>query len=84
MFSLHDLRFVLCSLEVDIQRAQRIMGFFILIIHKSTRSENPIRWRARQESNKSSRYERGVSGKELRYQRLTLNGAVHKPGTGEY
>ena len=25
-------------------RAQRIMGFFILITHKSTRSENPIKW----------------------------------------
>ena len=25
-------------------RAQRIIGFFMLITHKSTRSENPVRW----------------------------------------
>ena len=31
MFSLCDLRFVLCSLDLDVQRAQRIIGFFILI-----------------------------------------------------
>ena len=30
MFSLRDLRFVLCSLEVGILRAQRVMGFFYL------------------------------------------------------
>ena len=42
MFSLHDLRFVLCSLDLDVLRAQRIIGFFILITHKSTRSEKPI------------------------------------------
>ena len=28
MFSLRDLRFVLCSLDVDILRAQTIIGFF--------------------------------------------------------
>ena len=28
MFSLHDLCFVLCSLELDILRTQRIIGFF--------------------------------------------------------
>ena len=28
MFSLRHLRFVLCSLDLDVQRAQRIMGFF--------------------------------------------------------
>ena len=31
MFSLRDLRFVLCSLEFDILRAHRIMGFLVLI-----------------------------------------------------
>ena len=31
MFSLRDLCFVLCSIEADILRAQRIIGFFILI-----------------------------------------------------
>ena len=40
MFSLRDLRFVLCSRDLDALRAQRIMGFF-LITHKSTRSEKP-------------------------------------------
>ena len=44
MFSLRDLRFVLCSRDLDALRAQRIIGFFILITHKSTRSENPITW----------------------------------------
>ena len=44
MFSLRDLRFVLCSRDIDVLRAQRIMGFFSLITHKSTRSESPITW----------------------------------------
>ena len=36
MFSLLDLRFVLCSCDFDVLRAQRIMGFKkILINHKS-------------------------------------------------
>ena len=30
MFSLCDLRFVLCSRDLDVLRAQRSMGFFIL------------------------------------------------------
>ena len=29
MFSLRDLRFVLCSRDLDVLRAQRIIGFFI-------------------------------------------------------
>ena len=29
MFSLRDLRFVLCSLDLNFLRAQRIMGFFL-------------------------------------------------------
>ena len=45
MFSLRDLRFVLCSLDLNVLRAQRIIGFFILITHKSTRSDNPITWK---------------------------------------
>ena len=44
MFSLSDLRFVLCSLDLDVPCAQRIMGFFISITHKSLRSENPLAW----------------------------------------
>ena len=44
MFLLCDLRFVLCSLDFDVLRAQRIMAFFILITHKSMRSENLITW----------------------------------------
>ena len=44
MFSLRDLRFVLCSLVLEVVHAQRIMGFFLSITHKSTRSENPITW----------------------------------------
>ena len=35
MFSLRDLRFVLCSRDLDILRVQRIMGFVILITHKT-------------------------------------------------
>ena len=43
MFSLPDQPFVLCSRDLDaVPRAQRIMGFSILITHKSTGSENPI------------------------------------------
>ena len=30
MFSLRNLRFLLCSLELDVLRAQRIMGIFYL------------------------------------------------------
>ena len=45
MFTLCDLRFVLFSLDLDVLRAQRITGFFkILITHKSKRSKNPITW----------------------------------------
>ena len=44
MFSLRDLRFLLCSLDLDVPRAQRIMDIFILITHKSTRSENLVTW----------------------------------------
>ena len=36
MFSLRDLRFVLCSRDLDVLRAQRIMGF--VITHKTTDS----------------------------------------------
>ena len=42
MFSLRDLCFVFCSRDLDVLRAQRIIGFFILITHKSTGSENRI------------------------------------------
>ena len=44
MLSLCDLRFALFSLDLRVLRAQRIMGFLILITHKSARSENSIRW----------------------------------------
>ena len=40
MLPLRDLRFLL----VKVLCAQRIMGFFIFITHKSTRSEKPITW----------------------------------------
>ena len=40
MFSLPGLRFVFCSRDLNVLRAQRIIGFFILITHKSTGSEN--------------------------------------------
>ena len=29
MFSLRDLRFVLCSRDLDVLRAQRIIGFYL-------------------------------------------------------
>ena len=32
---------MLCSLDLDVLRAQRIIGFFT---HKSTRSETPVTW----------------------------------------
>ena len=44
MLSLCDLRFALCSLDLRVLRAQRIMGFLILITHKSMRSENSTIW----------------------------------------
>ena len=44
MFLLRDLFFVLCSRDLDVPRAQRIIGFFILITHNSTRLENPLIW----------------------------------------
>ena len=44
MFSLRDLRFVLCSLDLDLLWCAKDHGLFILITHKSTRSENPITW----------------------------------------
>ena len=44
MFSLRDLRSVLCPRDLAVLRAQRIMGFLILSTHKSTRSEKPITW----------------------------------------
>ena len=44
MFSLHDLRFVFCSRDLDVLGAQRIIAFFILITHKPTKSKNPIIW----------------------------------------
>ena len=37
------MRFVLCSLDVDILRAQTIIGFFFT--HKTMRSEKPITWK---------------------------------------
>ena len=43
MFSLHELRFVICSRDLDVLRAQRIIGFFLYLnTHKSTRSEKPV------------------------------------------
>ena len=39
MFSLRDLHFLLCSRDLDVLRTQRIIGFLILITHKSTRSD---------------------------------------------
>ena len=39
-----------CSRDLDVLRAQRIMGFCILITHKSTKSENQITWMYAQES----------------------------------
>ena len=36
------IRFVRFSRNLDVLRAQRIMGFFLLICHKWTGSENPV------------------------------------------
>ena len=44
MFSLRDLRFVHCSRDLNVLRAQRIIGFLFLITHKATRSGNTITW----------------------------------------
>ena len=41
MLSLLSMRFVFSSRDLDVLRAQRIIGF-ILITHKSTKPENPI------------------------------------------
>ena len=43
MFSLRYLRFLLWSRDLDVLRAQRIR-LFILITHKSARSEHPVTW----------------------------------------
>ena len=43
MFSLF-VHFELWSLYLHVLRTQRILGIFILITHKSTRSENPTTW----------------------------------------
>ena len=42
MFSLCDLHFVLCARDPNVQRAQRIMGLFILITHRSPRSHDHV------------------------------------------
>ena len=42
MSSLGDLRLLHCSRDLDVLGAQRIIGFLILITHKSARSQNPI------------------------------------------
>ena len=42
MFSLLDLRFVLCSRDLDVRKG--LWEFLILIPLKSTRSENPFTW----------------------------------------
>ena len=39
-----DLCFVLCSRDFHVLCAQRIIGVFIVITHKSIRLENPITW----------------------------------------
>ena len=44
MFSQLDLCCVLCSRDLDVLRAQRIIGFFLVITHKPTRSEHPLTW----------------------------------------
>ena len=41
------LHFLIYSLDLEVVRAQMIMGFLILITHKSTGSESLIRWKAR-------------------------------------
>ena len=42
MFLLRDLRFVLCSRDHDVLCAQKVIGSFILVTHKSLGSENPF------------------------------------------
>ena len=44
MFLRRDLHFMLCSCNLHLLRAQRIIGFFILITRNSVRSENPVMW----------------------------------------
>ena len=44
MFLLLDLCFMFCSRDVNVLRAQRIIGFFHLTTHRSPRSENPNTW----------------------------------------
>ena len=42
MFLLCDLHFLLCSLDLDVLHTQSIMGFLILVTHKSMMSESAI------------------------------------------
>ena len=41
---LRDLRYMVCSRDLDVLRPQRIMGLFVLISHKSMWSESMITW----------------------------------------
>ena len=51
MFSLRDLRFVFCSLHRDVLRAQRIIGFFILLPTKQRGQKHTVR-RSRNRNHK--------------------------------
>ena len=47
MFSLRDLHFALCSFELDVLRAQRIIGFFYLYypqINEIRRSDHVVQF----------------------------------------
>ena len=43
-------RFALCSLDLHVLRVQKIIGFLILITHKSTRLKNPKTWQSQVKS----------------------------------
>ena len=61
-FSLVNLRFALCSRDLDVLRAQRIIGFFILL---------PTNQRG-QKIQSHGRYERTTSGCRQTYQKKKL------------
>ena len=66
---MRDLRFLLCSRDLDTLRSQRIMCFLILVTHKSTRSEN-------------NNY-RFVGLPTVSYQTYSLVSPAEKPHTSE-
>ena len=77
MFSLRDLHVVLCSRDLDVLRAQRIIGILISITHNSTRSQNPVTWRGKRGCQDSTFYAKFLAFKTMQ----TLDFGTELTGT---